>query len=61
MLKENVYLVDGDVIWSGTRYDNYKGNIALAIKEHYNIDIKFEEVESFDNLKVYKVVQASEQ
>lgn len=61
LLKENVYLIDGDVIWSGVRYSNYKGNIALAIKEHYNIDVEFLEVESFNNLQVYKVVQASEQ
>lgn len=61
LLKENVYLIDGEVIWSGVRYNNYKGNIALAIKEHYNIDVEFEEVESFNNLKIYKVVQVSEQ
>lgn len=59
MLKENVYLIDGDVIWSGTRYNKYKDNIALAIKENYNIDVEFEEVENFDNLKIYKVVYAS--
>lgn len=61
LLKENVYLIDGDVIWSGTRYNNYKENIALAIKENYNIDVKFEEVKQFDNLKIYKVVYASEE
>ena len=61
LLKENVYLIDGDVTWSGNRYDNYKGNIALAIKEHYNIDIEFIEIESFDNLKIYKAIYISEQ
>ena len=59
LLKENVYLIDGDVIWSGIRYTDYKSNIALAIKENYNIDIGFEEVEDFDNLKIYKVVYAN--
>lgn len=59
LLKENVYLIDGDVIWSGTRYTDYKSNIALAIKENYNIDVGFEEVEDFDNLKIYKVVYAN--
>ena len=57
LLKENVYLVDGDVIWSGRRYDNYKENIVLGIKEHYNIEVKCEEVEQFDNLKIYKVIK----
>lgn len=61
MLKKNVYLIDGEVIWSGIRYNNYKENIALAIEEHYNIEVEFEEIESFNNLKIYKVVQVSEQ
>lgn len=60
LLKENVYLIDGDVIWSGVRYNNYKGNIALAIKEHYNIEVEFEEVQQFDNLKIYKVINMSQ-
>lgn len=55
LLKENVYLVDGDVIWSGTRYDNYKENVLTAIKEHYKIDAECEEIQQFDNLKIYKV------
>ena len=57
LLKENVYLIDGDVYWSGRRYDNYKENIVLGIKEHYNIEVKCEEVEQFDNLKIYKVIK----
>lgn len=57
LLNENVYLIDGDVIWSGVRYDNYKNNIALAIKEHYNIEVDFEIVKEFNNLKIYKAIQ----
>ena len=57
LLKENVYLIDGDVYWSGRRYQNYKENIAIAIKEHYDIDVEFQEIESFDNLTIYKTYQ----
>ncbi len=55
LLKENVYLVDGNVIWSDIEYDNYKGNILLALKQHYNIDAEYEEIKQFDNLKIYKL------
>lgn len=55
LLKDNVYLVDGDVYWSGRRYENYKSNILLAIKENYDIDVKCEPIEQFDNLAIYKV------
>lgn len=55
LLKENVYLIDGDVVWSGKRYDNYKENIIYAIKENYNIDVKYTEIEEFDNIKIYKL------
>ena len=57
LLKENVYLIDGDVYWSGRRYQNYKENIAIAIKEHYDIDVAFQEIESFGNLTIYKTYQ----
>ena len=55
LLKDYVYLVDGDVYWSGRRYQNYKSNIVLAIKENYDIDVKCEPIEQFDNLAIYKV------
>lgn len=57
LLKENVYLVDGDVYWSGRRYNNYKANIVLAIKENYNIEVECEQVEQFDNLAIYKIIR----
>ena len=57
LLKENVYLIDGDVYWSGRRYQNYKENIAIAIKEHYDIEVEFEVVKNFDNLTIYKTYQ----
>ena len=55
LLKENVYLIDGKVMWSGRLYENYKENIILAIKENYNIDVKCNLVKEFDNLKIYKL------
>ena len=57
LLKDNVYLIDGDVYWSGRRYENYKENIALFIKENYNKDVDFIEIKKFDNLTIYKVVE----
>lgn len=56
-LKDNVYLIDGDVYWSGIKYENYKENIAVFIKENYNKDVEFIEIKKFDNLTVYKVVE----
>ena len=55
LLKENVYLIDGDVTWSGRRYSNYIDKIVLFIKEHYNIDVKYEKVNTFNNLYIYKL------
>lgn len=55
LLKNNVYLIDGDVTWSGKRYSNYIENIVLFIKEHYNIDVKYEKINTFDNLYIYKL------
>ena len=55
LLKENVYLIDGDVTWSGKKYINYIENIVEFIKEHYNIDVKYEKVNTFDNLYIYKL------
>ena len=57
LLKDGVYLIDGDVVWSGNRYQNYKKHIAIFIKEHYNKEIEFEEIKTFDNLTIYKVVE----
>ena len=55
LLKENVYLIDGDVTWSGNYYHDYKKHIILFIKEHYNIDVTCTEVKSFDNIYIYKL------
>ncbi len=55
LLKENVYLIDGNVTWSGKRYNNYIENIIKFIKEHYNIDVKYEKVNTFNNLYIYKL------
>ena len=57
LLKDNVYLIDGDVYWSGRRYDDYKANVVLAIKKHYNVDVICEKQKEFDNLAIYKVKQ----
>ncbi len=56
LLKENVYLIDGDVYWSGNLYTNYKENVLLSIKENYNIETTCEKVKEFGNLAVYKVL-----
>lgn len=55
LLKDNVYLIDGDVTWSGRKYTNYIENIVLFIKENYNIDVKYEKINTFDNLYIYKL------
>ncbi len=34
LLKENVYLIDGDVTWSGRKYSNYIDKIVLFIKKN---------------------------
>ena len=60
LLKDNVYLIDGEVMWSGVYFTDYKENLAIAIKEHYNLDVEFKLVNQFDNLKIYKVVYSSD-
>lgn len=55
VLKENVYVIDGDVTWSGNRYKNYINNIVLFIKENYNIDVTYEKIQEFNNLYIYKM------
>mgnify|MGYP004628506351 CR=1 FL=1 len=57
LLKENVYLIDGDVVWSGHMYQNYIKNITEFIKDHYGIETEYEKVETFNNLYVYKIKQ----
>ena len=60
LLKENVYLIDGDVIWSGNYYHNYIDKIVLFIKENYNMDVQYEKIEEFDNIYVYKLYEIAE-
>ena len=60
LLKENVYLIDGDVSWSGNYYHNYIDNIVLFIKENYNMDVQYEKIEEFDNIYVYKLHEIAE-
>ena len=60
LLKENVYLIDGDVIWSGNYYHNYIDKIVLFIKENYNMDVQYEKIEEFDNIYVYKLHEIAE-
>ena len=55
LLKENVYLIDGDVSWSGNYYHNYIDKIVLSIKENYNKDVEYEKIKEFDNLYIYKL------
>lgn len=56
LLKENVYLIDGEVYWSGNIYTNYKENVILSIKENYNIETTCKKVKEFGNLAIYKVM-----
>ena len=60
LLKENVYLIDGDVSWSGNYYHNYIDKIVLFIKENYNMDVQYEKIEEFDNIYVYKLHEIAE-
>jgi len=57
LLKDDVYLIDGDVYWSGNEYKNYINNIVLFIKEHYNKDVEYEKVEQIENIYIYKIVE----
>ena len=60
VLKENVYVIDGDVSWSGNYYTNYIDHIVLFIKEHYNIEVKYEKIKEFDNIYIYKITNKNE-
>ena len=55
LLKDNVYLIDGDVTWSGNYYHDYINNIVLFIKEHYNKNVSYEKIKTFDNIYIYKL------
>lgn len=55
LLNENVYLIDGDVVWGGNYYSNYKKHVFLALEEHYDIDVECDLVKEFGNYKIYKV------
>ena len=55
LLKDNVYLIDGEVEWSGNYYDNYKCNILKAIYDNYGIKADCKEIKKFDNLTIYKL------
>ena len=60
LLKENVYLIDGDVSWSGNFYQDYIKHIILFIKEHYNIDVTYEKIKTFDNIYIYKLYEVAD-
>lgn len=57
LLKDNVYLIDGDVNWSGTYYKNYKKNIIEFIEQHYGKNVKCEEIKTFENIYIYKLTE----
>ena len=60
LLKENVYLIDGDVNWSGNFYQYYIKNIILFIKEHYDTKVTYEKVKTFDNIYIYKLYEVAD-
>lgn len=60
LLKDNVYLIDGDVTWSGNYYHDYIDNIVLFIKEHYDVDVTYEKIETFDNIYIYKLQEIAD-
>lgn len=57
LLKEDVYLIDGDVNWSGNYYHNYIDNIVLFIKENYGKDVNYKKVETIGNIYIYKIYE----
>lgn len=60
LLKDNVYLIDGDVSWSGVYYQNYKQHIIQFIKEHYGKNAKCEKIQTIDNVYIYKLTEDNE-
>lgn len=57
VLKENVYVIDGEVNWSGNYYRNYINHIVLFLKEHYQKEVTYEKVEEFENISIYKMIE----
>ena len=57
LLKENVYLINGNTNWSGINYNNYINRIVLFLEENYNIQTTYEKIEEFGNLYIYKLRQ----
>ena len=57
LLKDNVYLIDGDVNWSGTYYKNYKKHIIEFIEQHYGKNVKCEKIKTFENIYIYKLTE----
>ena len=57
LLKDNVYLIDGDVNWSGTYYKNYKEHIIEFIEQHYGKNVKCEKIKTFENIYIYKLTE----
>lgn len=57
LLKEDVYLIDGDVNWSGNYYHNYIDNIVLFIKENYGKNVNYKKVETIGNIYIYKIYE----
>lgn len=57
LLKEDVYLIDGDVNWSGNYYHNYIDNIVLFIKENYGKNVNYKKVEIIGNIYIYKIYE----
>lgn len=55
VLKENVYLINGEVKWFGRNNKDYIDKIVLFIKEHYDINVTYEKVEEFGKLYIYKL------
>lgn len=55
LTKDNVYLIDADVYWSGVNYKDYVKRIVVFIKEHYGIDVTYEKVKEFGNVYIYKL------
>lgn len=57
VLKDNVYVIDGDVNWSGNQYSDYIKHIVLFIQEHYQKQVKYEKIKEFGNIYIYKMTE----
>lgn len=55
LLKDNAYLINGEVQWNGRNNKDYIDKIVLFLKEHYDIEVTYEKVKKFDNLTIYKL------